>query len=260
MARYLNLKKINELLEHCKFDPELPRYKNRLIQSSEIKNLPVLNNQFFLVFDISTFEILYLSNNIQEMMGYDPKKTTLPFIYSRILADDRNIVLTATEHVLKVCIEHPEIKARESSFEIDFRIRKSDGSIIRVLRKTCIYQKDKKGNPLLFLSLYTDITRYKQCDVIDVVVEGPDKPLFNFKNNCAVKTQNGKFTNKEIQILKGIAVGKGYKIIADEMNIKITTVSTHCSNMFDKFKLNKMSAILALAINEGYLRENREKE
>jgi DNA-binding NarL/FixJ family response regulator len=69
--------------------------------------------------------------------------------------------------------------------------------------------------------------------------------------------KNRKFTEKELLILKGLEAGKCCKIIAFEMNIKISTVNTHCRNMLRKFNQTKMNGVLAYAIKNGYLKTTK---
>jgi DNA-binding CsgD family transcriptional regulator len=250
MARYLNLKKIFELLGNFQFDPELSNYKQDLIQTSEIDKYPKINNQFFLLFDIPSAGIIYIDDNVGNMMGFDPDKVTFQFLYNQIITEDRNTVVNASEYALKVFKEHPEIKFSETTFEVDFRIKKNDGTIIRLLSKTCIYKKDKLGFPLMFYSLFTDISRLKKSNIIEVVAEGPDKHLFNYKKKVNSKPKNKTFTVKEMQILQKLSEGKCCKVIAKDLDIKISTVYTHCKNMLGKSDFNKMNGLVAFAAKE----------
>jgi DNA-binding CsgD family transcriptional regulator len=254
MTRYQNLQRFFELIRNFQFDPELTNYKESLLQSTEVNKFTTLGNQFFLIFDISSCKIIKISDNIKDIMGWDNENLTLQFIYNQIVAEDRNIVINASEYALEVCIEHPEIRIFDSTFDVDFRIMKSDGNIVRLLSKTCILMKDKMGFPVLLLSLFTDLSQFKINNFIDVAAEGPDKHLFNYIKNYSIKPDNGIYTEKEIQILKKLADGKCCKIIADEMNIKLCTVNSHCINMLRKSNQNKMNGVLALAINNGYLK------
>jgi len=187
------------------------------------------------------------------MMGWKPEEATLPFIYRQIVKDDRNMVTEATEFALNVCREHPEIRPLETTFEVDFRMRKPDGSEVRMMRKSCVFKKDKMGFPFLLLSVYTDISSFKSDDSIVIAAEGPDKHLFHYQRKDQIRPKNGKFTEKEILILKGLSEGKCCKIIAEEMDIKLCTVNSYCRNMLRKNNQSKINGVLALAINKGNL-------
>jgi DNA-binding NarL/FixJ family response regulator len=69
-----------------------------------------------------------------------------------------------------------------------------------------------------------------------------------------MKTEIVNLTKKEMLVLEGLATGKCCKTIAVEMNVKISTVNTHCKNMLAKFKLHKMIGVLTLTIKKGYLK------
>jgi DNA-binding CsgD family transcriptional regulator len=254
MARYQNVKKIYNLLENFHFDPDLSTYKNTLIQSAELNNYPVLNNQYVELFDISSRRIIFLSDNFTDIFECELENVTLELIFNQVVADDRNIVINASIYALEVFYKHPEINSLETTFEIDFRLQKFDGSIIRMLKRSSIYKRDKMGYPILLLSLYLDISRFKKNELVEVVAEGPHKHFFNFLRKEKNKHKNGNFTEKEIQILKKLADGKCCKIIADEMNIKLCTVNSHCINMLRKSNQNKINGVIAIAINNGYLK------
>ena len=65
--------------------------------------------------------------------------------------------------------------------------------------------------------------------------------------------KKSKQTKKEILVLQGIQEGKRCKTIAEEMNITIWTVNTHCKNMMGKFDKHRITAVLSMAIKEGNL-------
>jgi DNA-binding CsgD family transcriptional regulator len=253
MARYQNLDKISELVGNFHFDPQLSSYKDNLIQTAGIDKFLTFNDQFFLVFDISTDKIIYISESMTDMMGWSREEASLQYIYNQIVKEDRNQVLEATEYALGVCMANPGIRAFENTFEVDFRMRKKDGSVVSMMRKSCIYKKDKKGFPVLFLSIYTDISSFKKDDSIVIAVEGPDKYLFNFVKKDSNKHKNGMFTRQEIGILKKLAEGKCCKVIAGEMNLRLSTVNSYCRNMLRKTHKNKINGVLALAVKNGCL-------
>ena len=55
-------------------------------------------------------------------------------------------------------------------------------------------------------------------------------------------------TSREVEILKLLREGLPYKLIADQLNISIRTVTTHVANMFSKVKVtNKMELVSRIA-------------
>lgn len=55
-------------------------------------------------------------------------------------------------------------------------------------------------------------------------------------------------TSREVEILKLLREGLPYKLIADQLNISIRTVTTHVANMFSKVNVsNKMELVSRIA-------------
>lgn len=152
MGKYISCKKIFKCLNNLKVDPELSNYKGNLICLDDFKKMVVLNNQFFYIYDISEQKIIYVSENFENLLGYNCEELTLPFIYDIIHKDDKDFVIKATLAMLKEGVREINSEPLMNLFCIDYRLKKSDGSYIRMLRQTGMYKKDKLGNLLLALS------------------------------------------------------------------------------------------------------------
>ena len=60
-----------------------------------------------------------------------------------------------------------------------------------------------------------------------------------------------QLTKTEIGIIQLIAEGESSKMIADKMNIQISTVETHRKNIFRKLNAKNMADVVAFAVTQG---------
>jgi hypothetical protein len=253
MARFNSFKEIAEIIKTIKFDPYLPNYKDELININDLSRIITVYNQFCYLFDLSASKIVYLSNNASKMLGYDSENIDLKQFYSLILPVDRNIVLKASAFTIRVMANHPETDFSETSFDVDFRLQKADGSYIWVTRNTSIYKKDKTGVPLLLLSVYTDVNRFKSNNIVSITCTGPYKDMFDYTGFLKLKLKYRNHTKRELQILEKIALGKNCKTIAKELNISIHTVHTIRRNMLSKSNPSQVNGLHAIAVQTGFI-------
>jgi len=66
--------------------------------------------------------------------------------------------------------------------------------------------------------------------------------------NSTQKHENVKFTKRELEVLKLICDGYSNQEIADKLNVSITTIVTHKSNLFTKTGVNKTVNLIMYVI------------
>jgi DNA-binding CsgD family transcriptional regulator len=247
-------KKINLLFKGINFDPDLKLYKNELIDRDELEIINTSIDEFYYILDLSTHKIISLSDNFEKKLGYDPKKITYKFLMKIIHKNDRDIVIDATQHVLSIIKETKVNNLDCYIFCIDFRIKKSDGTFMRVQKKSSLYKQDNKGNILLALSKFTDISAMDKCEKVNAY-------FFNSKTNKAIiiKTNNHKginngiFTTQQLIILVMLSEGKTSAQIAKKMNLSYFTVVTHRKNMLAIAGTKNANELLIFAKERGYI-------
>lgn len=253
MARFLSCNKFADLINNIKYDPNLVDYKHDILSHDAIKTLLDQKNQFCYLYDFHTQVITYISDTFKLFL--DEKvhtKLCLKQIYRLIHPHDRNTVVAITEQVLIKATSKETDNIRDLLFCIDFRMKKTDGTYIRVLRQTYIFNQDRLGNILYCISVYTDITNLKKNNTIEayyynhVLLENipidikPRKPVQIFH-----------FTPQENKVLLKLTEGKDSHTIAEELNISFHTVASHRKNMMQKTNTHTVLALLRYAQKEG---------
>ena len=69
--------------------------------------------------------------------------------------------------------------------------------------------------------------------------------------------QQQSLSQREIEVLSHIALGKTNKEIAENLCISVTTVVSHRKNIMDKLNLRNLSALTIYALMHGYVEVNR---
>ena len=95
----------------------------------------------------------------------------------------------------------------------------------------------------------------------EVMVGGvPMSPIIAKKVLSLVKVQRKVFstpdfelTKRELEILKFLAMGYSYKMIAEACFISCATVNTHTSNIYAKLKVESVGGAVSVAINKGLI-------
>ena len=63
-----------------------------------------------------------------------------------------------------------------------------------------------------------------------------------------------ELTKRELEILKYLAMGYSYKMIAEACFISYPTVNTHISNIYAKLKVESVGGAVSIAINKGLIK------
>jgi DNA-binding NarL/FixJ family response regulator len=103
----------------------------------------------------------------------------------------------------------------------------------------------------------------KLLDGMREAMEGgaPMSPVIAKKVLSLVKIQDKIFkksdfelTKRELEILKYLAMGYSYKMIAEACFISYATVNTHISNIYTKLKVESVGGAVSIAINNGLIK------
>ncbi|MFB3738461.1 MAG: PAS domain-containing protein [Candidatus Velamenicoccus archaeovorus] len=100
-------------------------------------------------------EVVYVSPQIQHMLGYTPEEWGREELWmSRLHPDDRDRVLAATERSI----------ATGEPFSMEYRYLARDGHVVWVWDEATLLQRDREGRPLRFHGIMLDITTRKEAE------------------------------------------------------------------------------------------------
>ncbi len=237
-------------------DNHNPILKNTIPDIEDLQHLLCLNNQYYHIIQFPQFQLGYISENIENILGFKTNELTLKKLYSLIHPEDYPVVLLATKKMCEFVInEIDNLKPFNSITSMDFRIRHKDGHYIRLLNQNCLYKKNPNDNSYQTLSLNTDITHIKESLKIEFNYTNiGDSTDFSFPDT-ELKEFSSLFTKREKEILSLLALGKNSIEIGEILNISKHTVDTHRRKMLSKSHLCNTAELIAYSISNNLIDE-----
>lgn len=245
----------DDLVEYMKalpFDPDIEEYRDSLFRSREVARILVLGSQFLYIIDFSNAEVVYVSNSVQNILGYDPGKVNIKLLFDNIHPADRIKVIQATHKSIEIVKNSGETKPCKVSAHVNYRIRQASGAYISVLRQTAVFKTDRKDNILLTLGIITDITHLNPGNKVELKIVGLDHEP-DLGNGVEMGISNETFSHREIEIINLIAKGDKSSEIAEKLCISPHTVLTHRKNMLKKAELNNTAELLMFSKENGII-------
>ncbi len=170
----------------------------------------------------------------------DDIKTAKPDI---ILMDIEMPVVNGLEGVKKVKQQYPQIKIiMQTAFDDDDKVfaalqAGAEGYILKNASVTQLAQSiDEvvKGGASMSPSIALKVMRY-------------------FNTRPETKGDQHLLSPKENEVLKHLAAGLSYKMIADKMGISYFTVNNHIRKIYEKLQVHSMGEAVALAHRKGLI-------
>jgi len=227
---------------------ELELYKKLL-------NFFQVGDNFYLVFNLVRIEIDMVSNEVQNVLGCQPSEFNIEYLLNNIHPDDHPWFLNHENKARDFLTALPVDKLTKYKMRHDFRVRKADGSYIRILSQAMVFEHDENGVIMRTLVAFTDITHLKPEGKPTLSFIGLDgEPSYVDVDVKEVFAVSKDFLSKrEKQILLLIIEGKLSKEISQILHISKQTVDSHRNNMLAKNKLKNTSELIAKAIKQGWI-------
>jgi len=225
---------------------QIERYKKML-------NIFQAGDYYYMLFDLVNGDVASVSDELKNILGYEPKELNSQLLFDIIHPDDRFFLINFEEIITGFLNsisfeEYPFYK-----FQYDVRLKSKDGIYKRILVQYLMVDYDSH-NIFHSFHIHTDISHIKSegepCVSI-VGIEGRPS-YYNIKNFILTKSFD-LFTKREREILKGIVVGKTSQQIADELFISLYTVNAHRRNIMEKAGVKTPIELVKKCLNEGWI-------
>ncbi|PSR56824.1 hypothetical protein AHMF7605_26665 [Adhaeribacter arboris] len=207
------------------------------------------------VFDLRTKKYVFVSSNIQRLLGYEPKEWMqggMKFAKDRVHPEDATHLWKLMRQVWEFLLALPTNDRQEYRFNCDYRLQKANGTYARLLEQNTILQTDNQGSVRYLLGVCTDITDWKKTEGLTASVISPQN------ETCLVCTSTSTeesspfealLSKREKEVLKLIADGYSSKIIADMLSISFHTVNTHRQKIIEKTNVPNTGSLIQFAFN-----------
>ncbi|MDM0029087.1 response regulator [Variovorax saccharolyticus] len=101
--------------------------------------------------------------------------------------------------------------------------------------------------------LLKNLLRKELIDTIRVVHSGRRRVPAEIATEIAEHVADDLLTDREMQVLRGVASGKSNKLIAVELSISEGTVKTHMKSILPKLSANDRTHAVTIALRRGIL-------
>lgn len=216
-----------------------------------INSLRLWPNQFAYVHHIKTGRFFH--KGFDQCLGYTINELTADFFINILHPADLTMYFKISKALLSFVMDNSDgLIPFDSSFQINYRVRKKDGNYIQVVRQSTPFIKNADGKVEAYISLCSDITSISESNCIKWEISGPRKERFNDYLDEKDEDEN-LFSGRELDVLKLLSKGYSSAKISEKLFISVNTVNTHRKNLMRKANVNKTIDLLSFALESGYI-------
>ncbi len=220
----------------------------------KLLNIFQVGDWYYLVFNLPASRLDLVSPSVEQVLGVVPEMVTLDYLLGIIHPDDMPYFLNFELFIVRFFGKLPIDKISKYKVRYDYRLRRPDGSYVRLLQQTVTLEHDENGALLRTFIVYTDISQLKKegKPVLSLIgLEG--EPSYIDIDVEKVYLPSSFLSNREREIILMMIDGKLTKEIADKLGIKKLTVDTYRKNLLQKTNTHTSAELVAKAIREGWV-------
>tara|TARA_R110002096_G_scaffold56474_5_gene144121 strand:- start:1639 stop:2373 length:735 start_codon:yes stop_codon:yes gene_type:complete len=218
---------------------------------SSVDSFPLNSKQCLYVIDWQEAKLSY-QRDIEKILGYSEDEFTLENILKIAHPDDLHLIKRITQAVVNHLTNNTCLNLEKSSLNLTYRFRKKDGSYVKILRQSSLFEATKNGKMKSNLSLLTDISFFDNSDTVQWEFNAPHIEQEAFKKEV-YKEFNNFFTSREIDVIKLISENDTTKIIAEKLFISEHTVYSHRKNILRKSNCHNATELVDFCYKIGVL-------
>lgn len=205
--------------------------------------------QFAYVYDYKQAGMVFVSDSIRHVLGYEPENVSLEFFYAKLHPADQEEVLKITRAGGEMMLQHKEIDALSLFLTVDCRLQHAQGHYIKMQRQTSILRRDKAGNIRSSLGIFTDISHLHRSKKVSFDLSMPEYKarMLDILASYDPGFAQGEFSMRERQVLRLMALGKNTRQIAQQLSLSNFTVDTHRKNMKKKLRARNTAELITAA-------------
>ncbi len=247
------IKRLTEHLASLRSDPPLPMHDIQRRLNKVMGMIPMFPGQFVYVVNYTSGAVVY-AKGFERVLGYPDDQVDLPLIIGCWHPDDAPIMAHITEVVTRNMMKiQPPIKPFEATLLVDYRMRKANGSYIKVLRHTSVFEVNETNHKAFStFSMCQDISTITSSNAIGWQVAGDGMEKLDLHELRREPRLQYRPSAREMDILRKLAEGKSSKQIAAELGISDLTVSTHRRNLLVRTGLKNTAELISMMKDHGW--------
>lgn len=222
----------------------------------KLLNIFQVGDYYYMIFNVRETKFDLVSPDIANVLGYAPNEVNVPFFIGNIHPEDQPWFLNFENKVQEFFATLTRDQVPNYKVRYDYRIKKKNGTYIRVLQQVVTIQADGENNVVRTLVVHTDITHIKPEGLPLLSFIGMNgEPSYINVDVDKVFTNPGPemITFREREILTLLIEGKDSKGIAEALYISKQTVDTHRKNMLHKTGCSNTASLISIAIRNGWV-------
>lgn len=218
-------------------------------------NIFQVGDYYYMIFNVRETVFEKVSPEITDVLGYDPSEIDVAFFIGSIHPDDQPWFLNFENKVQQFfAMLRPE-QVPNYKVRYDYRIRRKDGTYIRVLQQVVTIQFDGDNNVIRTLVVHTDITHIKQdgLPLLSFIGMNGEPSYVNVDVDRVFAPSPTLLSQREKEIVIHLIEGLGSKEIGERLFISKQTVDTHRKNILRKTNCANTAALVNVAVKNGWL-------
>jgi DNA-binding NarL/FixJ family response regulator len=247
MEAHLQLQ-IEKLFENT--EKHLASYHYLKKDISQLQTFPITSKQCLYIINWKDRTCL-LRRGVEKFLGYDADEFTFDFILKNYHPKDLPLVLRIIKAGVNYCINN-DVSQEDFLLFVSYRVKKKDGTYVKVMRQTSIFETDGTGKMISNLSLLTDISFLDTSARIDWTIQADHLNTELFKKEV-YQVFDDFFTKREKEGIKLLDKNKTTTQIAKQLFISKHTVATHRKNILKKSNCSNREDLLVFAHKYGVL-------
>lgn len=229
---------------------------NEINIHKEFMNLFQPGCSYYFLFNIIRGEFDFISDEIKEVLGFEPKEITAFEFLNRIHPEDHPYFV-AFEHNLHLFYQTLSLEQiPKYKTQYSFRIKDIHGNYRIILHQLIIIQYDDDKNLLRSIAIHSDISHLivQHKPILSFIGMEGEPSYYNVPlNNFILIPTKELFSSREKAIIKLIVEGNISHSIAQILSISIHTVNTHRKKILSKSKCSNWNEISSKALQNGWI-------
>jgi DNA-binding CsgD family transcriptional regulator/PAS domain-containing protein len=232
-----------------------PVNPQQYIQNTKMFDLMANNkNTLHLLFDVKEFKVLYCSDNFEAMTGYSTTEIltkNVAFFFEIINKKD----ILFYFHFAKCLKKFMKTVPKKHLLEYGqmqwagMTIKTKDGNEIETMFKINPFERDENGFSRLCIITLEDVSPFvkKNSNYWARIEAGTTKKYYSsFFEDDTKYAMKDILSERELEILKLVAIGKDSKEIAETFFLSIHTIDRHRKNMIAKMGVRDTTSLLEI--------------
>lgn len=216
----------------------------------DFESIPINQNECFHVVDFVENNLIY-HRGFESLLGYTSSEISIKFIEGLYHPEDSDMINRIIQSSILYTLKVPDCSLNNKLF-ITFRLKKQDGSYIKVLSQSTICEVDVKGRMTRTLIKFTNVSFMDMSGNVSWDFHANNLNKKAFKKEIYI-VYNDFFTKRETEIIVEIAKGLTNIQIGKKLHISELTVATHRKSIFKKANCHNSKGLLLFCQEKGII-------